>query len=168
MDFDNFLGRFVTRMEKILFRLVLVMLAVLFVIQAVLTNEDYRQYFNQTEALEGEPIIQEIQDAIGRTVAPGNTLPGQEIIVTIQLVSPPEIVPELFLLINNRVAGKLGELPFEVTVMPGDRLEVFGNVPGNEPAKVKIIHIQGEVDIPKTGDSIATFGDREVLTWIVP
>ncbi len=168
MDFDNFLGRFVTRMEKILFRLVLVMLAVLFVIQAVLANEEYRQYFNQTEALESKPIIQEVQDVIGRTVTPKNILPGQEIVVTIQLVSPPEVVPELFLLINSRVAGKLGELPLEVTVMPGDRLEVFGDVPGNEPAKVKIIHIQGEVDVPKTGDFITTFGDREALAWIVP
>ena len=167
MDFDRFLGRFVTRMEKIMFRLVLVMLAALFVIQAVLINEDYRSLLNNTESFEGEPLNQEIQDVFGQTSPQGITHVGEEVFLTIELIPPFEVDPELFLLVNNRVVGRLGEHPLNISASPGDMLEVFGDVPGENPAIVRIIDVRGKVDSPEAGDEITTFGDRELLAWIV-
>ena len=55
MNFDRWLQRFVTRGEKILFRLTLAFVVLLFIVQAVLMEEDFRHIFSKTEQLEGKP-----------------------------------------------------------------------------------------------------------------
>jgi len=55
-----------------------------------------------------------------------------------------------------------------VTVEPGDLLEVVGEVPGNIPATIRVVQVLGTLKAPAEGDEIHTFGERDLLAWIVP
>jgi hypothetical protein len=172
MDFDKWLQRFVTGIEKFIFRIALAFVVLLFVVQAVLLDGDLRALFSKTDKLEGKPL-QDAQDVIGRKMA-GEVQPvinGQEeeITLELELLPPPEVSPKLFLLLNNEVAGSFGEgNNLKVSVRPGDLLEVTGEVPGDIPATIRIVGVYGKLKAPKKGDEIKTFGERELLAWIIP
>lgn len=173
MDFDKWLQRFVTNLEKIIFRTALALVVLLFVVQAVLLNGNLRVFFSKTDQLEGEPL-EKTQDVFGRKTSGEKQPPlppGQEeeICLEVALIPPPDISPELFLLRNNEIVGSWREdKNLRVNVKPGDLLEVVGEVPGEIPAAIKIVEIYGELRAPERGHTIQTFGEREFLAWIIP
>jgi len=168
MDFDKWLQRFVTGVEKIIFRLALVLVVLLFVVQALLMDGDSRLFLSTTDKLEGTPVLENIQDVIGRSVA--NDLPPvlEETALTLELLPPPNTKPELYLLINGNPVAQLGETNIYVTVEAGDMLELSGNVPGDIPAVVRVVSVQGKLKAPEEGHEVTTFGEKELLAWIIP
>ncbi|GEM_PF-626748 len=176
MDFDRWLHRFVTRIEKILFRLAFLFIVLLFVVQALLLNETTRNYISKTDLFEGEPLPDYVQDVLGGRIYRGEEdiilteeeTFTEEAALTIKLLAPLETPVELFLLVNGETAARLGEKSVYVNVAPGDLLEVTGEVRGNRPAVVKVVEVHGELKFPEAGHSITTFGDRDLLAWIIP
>ncbi|NMB35580.1 MAG: hypothetical protein GX989_04755 [Firmicutes bacterium] len=173
MGFDRWLQRFVTTLEKIIFRAALAFVVLLFVVQAVLLNGNLRVLFSKTDQLEGEPF-EKTQDVFGKKVTGEKQPPlppeqEEEISIEVALFSPPGINPELYLLRNNDIVGSWQENKnLRVDVKPGDLLEVVGDVPGEIPATIKVVKIYGELKAPETGHAIQTFGEREFLAWIIP
>lgn len=171
MNFDKILQRFVTRAEKIIFRVTLALLVLLFVVQALYLNEEFRPFLSVTDRLEGKPLSEDVRDVLGgRTEREGT--PGTEhhveAALVLELIPPPGNSPELYLLVNGRVKGRFGTEPFYVSVSAGDMLEVMGHVPGNEPAVIRVVEVKGNLKAPEAGYLIKSFGDRELLSWIVP
>lgn len=172
MDFDKWLQRFVTGTEKFIFRIALSFVVLLFVVQAVLLNSDLRALLSKTEQLEGQPLA-EAQDVIGRKmtgrIPPFSDEQEEEIILELALLPPPGVSPELFLLLNNEIAGSFREgHNLRICVQPGDLLEVIGEVTGDVPATVKVVEVNGNLEAPQKGFEIKTFGERELLAWIIP
>ncbi len=172
MDFDKWLQRFVTGTEKFVFRIALTFVVLLFVVQAVLLNDDLRVLLSKTDQLEGQPLA-EAQDVIGRKMTGG--IPSysreqeKEIVLELALLPPPAVSPELFLLLNNEIAGSFREgHNLKIKVQPGDLLEVLGEVAGDIPATVRVVGIDGKIEAPEIGFEIKTFGERELLAWIIP
>jgi hypothetical protein len=173
MNFDRWLQRFVTRGEKILFRLTLAFVVLLFIVQAVFLEKDFRHFFSKTEQLEGEPLVEDTQEVFGkgdydevrRLGVPGE---HHKMALVLQLVPPPEQEAELFLLLNNEVVSRLGDENLYLPVDPGDMLEIVGTVNGGNPAVVKVLEVIGGISAPAAGHEITTFGERELLAWIVP
>lgn len=171
MDFDRWLQRFVTAVEKVIFRIALTLVVALFIVQAMLMNGNLRQFLSKTDRAEGTPVEQDVQDVMGRRTSGGTLLddPVQdEIAVVLKLEEPPGNACTLYLLVNNQVVGQLGEENLYVNVQPGDLLEVIGEVPGDIPATIRVIEVYGKLQAPEEGYEIQTFGERDLLAWIVP
>ncbi len=175
MDFDKWLERFVTKVEKIIFRLALGMVVLLFLIQALLTDDDARLFLSKTQQFEGIPVVKNIQDAGGEKTVEEKTSPvstaikaDEEKALVLRLLPPEGVAIELFLQINNRIAAKLGETDIYVAVEEGDILELVGKVPGNTPAAVKVVKVYGGLRAPEEGLEVYSFGEKELLAWIIP
>ncbi|RJX23672.1 MAG: hypothetical protein C4554_10385 [Dethiobacter sp.] len=171
MDFDRWLQRFVTAIEKIIFRVALALVVLLFIVQAMLINGNLRLFLSKTDRMEGKPVLQNIQDVMGRKIT-GAERPvspaHEEITLVLELRSPPGISCNLFLLVNNQVAGQFGEENISITVQPGDLLEVIGEVSGETPAAIRVVEVYGKLKAPGKGHEIKTFGERDLLAWIIP
>ncbi|MGI6318667.1 MAG: DUF5359 family protein [Firmicutes bacterium] len=174
MDFDKWLQRFVTKVEKIIFRLALGLVVLLFLIQTLLMEDDARLFLSKTHQFEGIPVMENIQDVIGKKIVEEETSPvtaeekAEEKALVLRLLPPEGVSIELFLLINNKIYAQFGEADIYVTVEPGDILELVGEVPGNTPATVKIVKVYGELRAPKEGLEVNSFGEKELLAWIIP
>lgn len=167
MDFDRWLQRFVNKTEKFLFRGALFFIVMLFIVQALMTEENIRRYLSATDQLEGEPLAENIQEAFSGSLVKNEDQPG-EYAVVIEAVHPPGGNQELFILLNGKVSGELKNEPLTLAVAPGDMLEVIGNVTGGTPAVVRIKEVYGALSEPLSGYEIVTFGERELLAWIIP
>ena len=75
MDFDKWLQRFVTKVEKIIFRLALGLVVLLFLIQTLLMEDDARLFLSKTHQFEGIPVMENIQDVIGKKIVEEETSP---------------------------------------------------------------------------------------------
>ncbi len=173
MGFDKWLQRFVTNMEKIIFRTTLIFVVLLFIVQAMLLNGDLRTIFSKTDQLEGKPLGS-TQDVFSRKViekeqAALSPRGKEEASLELALIPPPDIFPELFLLLNNEIVGSWQKNNnLRVNVRPGDLLEIAGEVPGGIPATIEVVEVYGNLKAPKKGYAIQTFGEREFLAWIIP
>jgi len=170
MDFDRWLQRFVSKIEKFLFRGALVFIVMLFVVQALMTEESIRRYLSTTDYLEGKPLAENVQEAFSKSLSEQEKYPeaAQEYSVVIEAVRPPGPAQEIFILLNGKVAGELKEKPLTLFVTPGDMLEAVGTVTGGTPAVVRIKEVHGGLSEPLPGYEIHTFGERELLGWIIP
>ncbi len=167
MDFDRWLQRFVSKIEKILFRGALVFIVFLFIVQALMTEENIRRYLSPTDRLEGKPLEENVQDVFSSNVEKG-FYAEEEYSLVVEAVCPPGHDQELFILRNGKVAGELADEPLSLDVAPGDMLEVVGTVTGGTPAVVRIKEVHGELSEPLPGYEMTTFGERELLGWILP
>lgn len=163
MDFDRWLQRFVNRIEKILFRGALLFIVLLFIVQALMTEKNIRLYFSTTEQLEGKPLDENVQQAFS-----GNVIEKEEYSLVIETVYPSGHGQTLIILLNGKVSGELTNEPLRLTVAPGDMLEVIGTITGGTPAVVRIKEVNGDLSEPLPGHEIVTFGERELLAWIIP
>ncbi|NLX91005.1 MAG: hypothetical protein GXZ07_05380 [Firmicutes bacterium] len=168
MDFDRWLQRFVNTAEKFLFRGALFFIVMLFIVQALMTEENIRRYLSTTDQLEGEPLAENIQEAFSGSFLTNKDVPGEEYALIIEAVQPPGSERELFILLNGKIAAELKNEPLKLAVSPGDMLEVIGNVTGGTPAVVRIKEVHGTLSEPMPGYEIVTFGERELLAWIIP
>ncbi|MGI6328294.1 MAG: hypothetical protein ACOX1I_04990 [Dethiobacteria bacterium] len=174
MDFDKWLERFVTKVEKIVFRLALGMVVLLFLIQALLMEDDARLFLSKTQQFEGIPVMENIQDVIGKKVVEEKASPvitaekAEEKALVLRLLPPEGVSIELFLQVNNRIAAQFGDADIYVRVEAGDILELVGEVPGNTPATVKIVKVYGDLRAPEEGLEVYSFGEKELLAWIIP
>lgn len=170
MDFDRWLQRFVSKIEKILFRGALVFVVLLFVVQALMTEESIRRYLSTTDYLEGKPLSENIQEAFSKNLIEEEKFSeaAKAYAVVLEAVHPAGSEQELFILLNGKVAGELGDIPLTLPVTPGDMLEVVGTVTGGTPAIIRIKEVHGGLSEPLPGYEIHTFGERELLGWIIP
>ncbi|NMB41539.1 MAG: hypothetical protein GX996_06365 [Firmicutes bacterium] len=174
MDFDRWLQRFVTAIEKIIFRVALVFVVLLFIVQAVLLNGDLRLFLSKTDKVEGKPVMQEAEarETMGRKIITEKTqssyLTQEGITLVLELKAPPEGSCTLYLLINNEVVEQFGNESICVNVQPGDLLEVIGKVSGDRPASISIVEIHGKLKSPEKGYELKTFGERDLIAWIIP
>ncbi len=167
MDFDRWLQRFVTAMEKIIFRTALALVVLLFIVQALMINESFRQYMSITDKIEGDPVKENIREAMAKASS-GEIRTQEEVTLVLELVDPPQSPFTLYLLVNNKVAAQLGEKDITINVRSGDMLEVVGEVQGGVPVTIRIKEIYGNIKAPRKGDEIKTFGERDLLAWIIP
>lgn len=167
MDFDRWLQRFVTAMEKIVFRTALALVVLLFIVQALMVNESFRQYMSVTDKIEGDPVKEYVREAMAKASS-GEIRAEEEVILVLELVDPPQSPFTLYLLVNNKVAAQLGEKDITIKVRSGDMLEVVGEVQGSTPVTIRIKEIYGNIKAPRKGDEIKTFGERDLLAWIIP
>lgn len=169
MDYDKLLQRFTGRLEQIVFRITLFFVVVVFIAQAVLLNYNLGPYLNSGEGFEGMGLLGELQQVIGGRLERDEASAAMEQAVLIELITPPgEPAPRLTLLVNGKAYSSIDEAELYVPVSPGDLLEVEGYVYGSQPAVVRIAEVYGELQKPQKGWEITTFGDRELISWILP
>ncbi len=169
MDYDKWLQRFTGRVEKIVYRLALAFVVVLFLTQAVLLNDHLRPYLNYTDRFEGRALLEDLQKVIAVNGGRSENNGFKELAVSLELISPPGVTPpELKIIVNGVPQAHLGEEKLYLPVFPGDLIEVEGNVYGNIPAVIRITDVYGDLRAPREGREITTFGDKELVTWIIP
>jgi hypothetical protein len=170
MDYDKWLQRFTGKLERVLFRFTMILVVLLFVVQAIHLNGYLRIYLGNNAYLERYTIIEDIQQVISGSVEREKALTVEEQAIVLELIpSPGKMQPELYLIINGEpytpfVSGERLYLP----VSPGDLLEVSGNVYGNMPAIIRIADVYGKLQSPQKGKEIITFGEKELIAWIIP
>jgi hypothetical protein len=137
----------------------------------MLMNGNLRLFLSKTDRVEGKPVMQDTRDVMGRKIT-GERIPSppvqKEITLVLELEAPPGNPCTLYLLVNNEVAGQFGDENIYINVQPGDLLEVIGEVSGDMPASVSVVEIYGKLKAPEKGHKIKTFGERDLLAWIVP
>ena len=60
MDYDKWLQRFTGSVERIVYRLTLAFVVILFLAQAVLLNDHLRPYLNYTDRFEGRALLEDL------------------------------------------------------------------------------------------------------------
>ena len=170
MDYDKWLQRFTGRLERVVFRFTMILVVLLFVVQAILLNNYLLPYLGYNAHIERNAIIEDIQKVISGSIEEEEAITTEEQAIELELIPPPgEVQPELFLLVNGEpyaalISGEKLYLP----VSPGDLLEVSGNVYGTEPAIIRIADVYGKLQAPQKGKEIITFGEKELIAWIIP
>ncbi len=169
MDYDKWLQRFTSRVERIVYRMTLVFVVLLFFVQAVLLNDYLRPYLNYADRFEGSVLFEDLQKVIAGNVGTGELSSFEETAVLLELIPPPDqISPELTVTVNGKPRALLGDEKLYLPVSPGDLLEVEGYVYGSLPAVIRIADIYGELQAPQKGREITTFGEKELVAWIIP
>ncbi len=169
MDYDKWLQRFTSRVERIVYRLTLLFVVLLFLVQAVLLNDYLRPYLNYTDRFEGRALLEDLQKVIAENVEGVKINGFEEPAVLLELIPPPgEIPPDLTVIVNGKPHALLGEEKLYLPVSPGDLLEVEGYVYGSNPAVIRIAEVYGELQAPQKGREIITFGEKELVAWIIP
>lgn len=170
MDYDKWLQRFTTKVERIVFRFTLIVVVLLFLVQAVMMNDQLRPLLSYTDRLEGTALKEELQKVIsGRLEQVESDTMEEKPAVLIELIPPAgEKPPDLTLFLNGKPYFSMGEEILYLPVTAGDLLEVAGQVYGNNPAKVRIVDVYGNLQAPVKGREILTFGDKELIAWIIP
>ncbi len=169
MDYDKWLQRFTSRLERFAYRITLLFVVLLFLVQAVLLNDYLRPYLNYTDRFEGRALLDDLQKVIARNVITDETDGFTETALLLELIPPPdEIPPDLTIIVNGKPHTLLGGEKLYLPVSPGDLLEVEGYVYGSNPAVIRIAEVYGELQAPQKGREIATFGERELVAWIIP
>ncbi len=170
MDYDKWLQRFTSRVERIAYRLTLLFVVLLFLVQAVLLNDYLRPYLNYTDRYEGRALLEDLQKVISRNVIMDEIITeSAETALLLELIPPPgEIPPELTVIVNGKPHALLGGEQLYLPVSPGDLLEVEGYVYGSNPAVIRIAEVYGELQAPQKGREITTFGEKELVAWIIP
>ncbi|MEW5922085.1 MAG: DUF5359 family protein [Bacillota bacterium] len=169
MDYDKWLQRFTTRVERFVFRFTLIVVVLLFLVQAVLMNDHLRPYLSYTDQFEGRALQEDLQKVIAGKVEQGKSQGLEEPAVLLELIPPPgEKPPDLTLFVNGKPYAPLGEERLYLPVSAGDLLEVAGHVYGSKPAIVRIAETHGNLQAPTKGSEIFTFGEKELVAWIIP
>ena len=169
MDYDKWLQRFTGSVERIVYRLTLAFVVILFLAQAVLLNDHLRPYLNYTDRFEGRALLEDLQKVIAGNVGRSESNGFKEMAVLLELIPPPgEAPPDLTIIVNGVPQAYLGEEKLYLPVLPGDLIEVEGYVYGNTPAVIRISDVYGDLRAPQEGREIITFGDKELVTWIIP
>ncbi len=169
MDYDKWLQRFASRIESFVFRFVLSLIVLLFVVQAVLMNDYLRPLLGYTDQLEGKVLHEELQKVIAGRVEQTRKQPLEEMAVVIELIPPAEEkLPELTIFVNGTPRATLGRETIYLPVAAGDLLEVGGQVYGSKPATIRIVDVRGDLLAPVKGSEMLTFGEKELIAWIIP
>ena len=169
MDYDKWLQRFTSKVERIVYRVTLLFVVLLFLVQAVLLNDYFRPYLSYTDRFEGRPLLEDLQEVIAETVERGTINGFEEPAVLLELIPPPDSpYPDLTLIVNGKPYAPFTEENIYLPVSPGDLLEVDGNIYGSNPAVIRIAEVYGDLQAPEKGLEIVTFGEKELVSWIIP
>ena len=162
MDFERWFKERTSRFERFLLISVGVMLAVLLVSQALLTQPAFRQIFSLVERLEGKayaPVVPEQPSAIPLQV---NGKPHQ---LTLQVVAGDG--SGLQVRVNGETAAvftQSGSVVIEV--QDGDDLEVYGT-DSRQIVEIKVTEVSRGIISPVRGKTVTYFGRPETISWVV-
>lgn len=168
MNYDKWLQRFTGRIERIVYRITLLFVVLLFLVQAVLLNDSFRPYLSYTDRFEGKAILEELQEVITNNVE--RRMNGiSETAVLLEMIPPPDAPPpDLTLYVNGKPYASFKENQLYLPVSAGDMLEIEGDIYGSTPAVIRIAEVYGDLEAPEKGMEIFTFGEKELIAWIIP
>ena len=89
MDYDKWLQRFTGRSERVVFRLTMILIVLLFVVQAVLLNDYLRPYLGNNVHYKDNAIMDDIQKVISGNVEQGYNFIIEEQAIVLELIPPP-------------------------------------------------------------------------------
>lgn len=161
---ERWLNRWAGLLERYLFGSSLLFFSLLVAAQLAMTHPKIRSYLNRVDFIEGVPYRwpEEIT-APSAGGAPERPCAGP---LWIELCLR-EGTGNLAVLRNGVTAGFLRPEGIVISVNPGDLLEVCGAVEENRPAVVEVT-ATGGLELPRAGELIETFGDRDLIGWAVP
>lgn len=133
----------IERFERFLFRLIVVGVLLLVVVQVMLAGDTFRYYHSGTERLEGSPVSSGVELA-----AEGeNSKPAA--LITFKLLDYAA-APKVNLMINNRTVASFTGAEVTVAVEHGDLLELDGAF-YTHPLVFKVEGVSGPIAYPQPG-----------------
>lgn len=155
--------------EKLLFRLVVISLVVLLVVQVVMTDDRARSYLNALDRWEGNRVD---PDQVASARGPENAQSGQSrsamapvqgFTVKVTLLTRPS-APDAWLLVNKSPAANFTSGEATSKVYPGDVIEINGAA-YNEPLTFRVTGISDPEKLKemKLGNEATTRGG---LAWL--
>ncbi len=172
MNFNRWLRRFSSSLEKFLFYATLGFLGLMVVVQAVMVKTDIGYYLNSVHRLEGEPYELDKEKHSKQEDFSGvlkdldySRYTGEEIYeVTLKVI--PE-VDNLKVIINEQERKVIEGKTVTVEVSAGDLIEIYGEANKEVPVTVRVASSPGLVS-PEEGKEVLAFGDYEMVGWVVP
>jgi len=162
MDFERWFKARTSRFERFLLVSVGVMLAVLFVSQALLTQPAFRQIFSLVERLEGKayaPAARDLPPAVPLQVN------GKSHQLTLQVVAGDG--SGLQVRVNGETAAVFSQSgSVVVEVQDGDDLEVYGT-DISQIVEIKVTEVSAGMISPMRGKTVTYFGRPETISWVV-
>ncbi len=153
-------------LERFLIGVTLILSTLLIVSQLLMTWGSVRGYLNRVDYLEGAPYYWPEKGYFSGDAGAASEQSVFTGLYWLEL-NMREGTGSLEVLRNGAVAGVLRSGSLIVYVKPGDRIEVRGEISGSEPATVEVKSVYGLL-YPRAGDSIVTFGDNDLIGWVVP
>lgn len=154
------------RLERWLARGVAVSILALVGVQALMTNDPARGYLSAVERLEGRRIdvaaapdgdpLRAVTAAVGRDA-------GR---VVIHLINR-ESAPRAFVRVNGTPLASFGQPRVEVSVRPGDFLEIDGSA-DPAPLLFRVTAVDRRLLSPELGREVMTRGDVQPLGRVAP
>ncbi|NLC12315.1 MAG: hypothetical protein GX767_08715 [Firmicutes bacterium] len=175
MNFKQ-LAKLVLGFEKFLLQAALILIVILFVGQVLLTHEGVRTILSKVDQLEGDKVeINTYQDVMTRDVIAQNTHREPDYYIILEVLSSESgemALAEgefLEICINEEPAATIETENESVllAVNPGDLITIEGHLDKKKPAIISIKDIHDGLLHPHKGYSIYTFGEGEILGWVV-
>lgn len=141
--------KFVSRMEKYLIRLVVLSLVVMVVVQAMMTQDQYRLFLSWGEKMEGESINYPVSAAQGTIPEPSANINSPHADMTIA-IDEFSSLPRATVLVNGNKSTTFVNQEVHLQVMAGDTVEIDSRY-YNFPVNYKIINTSPNLAFPDKG-----------------
>ncbi|NLZ93857.1 MAG: hypothetical protein GX922_07585 [Firmicutes bacterium] len=162
MKFERWFRERTSRFERLLIKGVGLMLFILFVAQALLTQPNFRLLLSLVDKHEGTAISEEEsgQPAISRPV-----IDDQERFVRLSIINDVD-GEGIDVLVNGEVVATFGSSESVlIPVHDGDQVEVDGEIPA-EDVIIAVTSVSEGILSPVEGKQITYFGQPETVSFI--
>ena len=165
MDFERWFSERTSRFERVLIKSTVLLLFLLLVSQALLTNSNVRGMLSLVERLEGAPYEQgaldEEREAVARPPAPDGPL-----YLELSVANDAD-ASKLSVHVNGEAVMAFGSNNrLEVPVEAGDLVEVDGYL-SEHNIEIVVSAISEGVLSPYQGQTVTFFGRPETISWVV-
>ncbi|NLM52600.1 MAG: hypothetical protein GX197_07245 [Firmicutes bacterium] len=163
MDFEHRFKERTKNFERWLFRGAALLLLLLILTQALLTQPEIRKILSLVDRLEGTPVAgNEPADASTETLAPVE----REGYVELSIVEAKDLT-EINVQVNGKTVATLGKnsTTVRIPVRDGDAVEIDGQIP-EKNVQVAVTAVSEGIIKPQAGKEVTFYGVPEVISYV--
>lgn len=163
MDFEQWFRARTSRFERFLICGAAVLLVLLFVSQAALTQPAFRKMLSLTDQLEGKPVVEDKEDAPASVRPPA--VNDNMYYLDLKIISNDKNVSLNVLVNRETVASFSHSDTVRIPVRDGDLVEVEGAE--EENVEIVVEDVSRQIVLPAVGKKVTYFGRPETISWVV-
>lgn len=156
--FEKWFNMTTKKAEKVLFKLALIAVLLLFAVQVAMSNPVLRRFLSYPDRLEGEEY-----DTNMNTETTFKDKQEENYYLELKITGEPN--PLVSVLINKRERAAFTSERVLLEVSPGDIIEIAGEK-CTENTTVTVVSLHKQLKYPSVGSSVTTFSTNELLGWV--
>lgn len=164
MDFERRFKERTSNFERWLYRGAALLLLLLILTQALLTQPEMRKILSLVDRMEGTPVVE--NEAAAAPVPAPKAAVEREGYVELSILDT-QVSTEINVQVNGETVATLGRnnTTVRIPVRDGDAVEIDGQVP-EKNVQVAVTAVSEGIINPKEGEEIVFYGAPEIVSYI--